>query len=44
MNTFTTKEETLALARCLSRNRDENGDGKITLDEVKWVRTHPVNN
>lgn len=36
MNTFTTKEETLALARCLSRNRDENGDGKITLDEVKW--------
>lgn len=36
MNTFATKKETLALARCLSRNRDENGDGKITLDEVKW--------
>lgn len=36
MNTFTTQEETIALARCLSRNRDENGDGKITLDEVKW--------
>lgn len=36
MNTFATQEETLALARCLSRNRDENGDGEITLDEVKW--------
>lgn len=21
---------------CLSRNRDENGDGKITRDEIKW--------
>lgn len=36
MNTFTTKGNTLALARCLSRNRDENGDGEISLDEVKW--------
>lgn len=36
MNTFSTKDETIALARCLSRNRDEDGDGKITLDEVKW--------
>ncbi|WP_185911622.1 MULTISPECIES: fimbrial protein [Bacteroides] len=36
MNTFTTRKEAIALARCLSRNRDENGDGKITLDEVKW--------
>lgn len=36
MNTFTTNTEAIALGRCLSRNRDENGDGKITLDEVKW--------
>lgn len=36
MNTFKTKSNAVALARCLSRNRDENGDGKITLDEMKW--------
>lgn len=36
MNTFTTKPEAIALARCLSRNRDENGDGIISPDEVKW--------
>ena len=36
MNTFTTRSGAIALARCLSRNRDENGDGTITLDEVKW--------
>lgn len=36
MNTFTTKKEATILARCLSRNRDENGDGQITADEVKW--------
>lgn len=36
MNTFTTNAEAIALGRCLSRNRDENGDGEITLDEVKW--------
>lgn len=36
MNTYATKEKAIALARCLSRNRDENGDGKITLNEVKW--------
>lgn len=36
MNTFTTKDQAIALARCLSRNRDEDGDGIITLNEVKW--------
>lgn len=36
MNTFKTSPEAIALARCLSRNRDENGDGIITTDEVKW--------
>lgn len=35
-NTFATKKEAIVLARCLSRNRDENGDGEITLDELKW--------
>ena len=25
-----------AIAECLSRNRDENGDGIIDLDELKW--------
>ena len=24
------------IAQCLSRNRDENGDGLITQDEIKW--------
>lgn len=36
MNTFATNSNAIALARCLSRNRDENGDGTITTDEVKW--------
>lgn len=36
MNTFSTKKEAIALARCLSRNRDENGDGIINSDELKW--------
>lgn len=35
-NTFTTIESTRVLARCLSRNRDEDGNGEISLDEVKW--------
>lgn len=36
MNTFTTQNEAVVVARCLSRNRDENGDGIITANEVKW--------
>lgn len=36
MNTFTTQSQAAVVARCLSRNRDENGDGQITADEVKW--------
>ena len=36
MNTFTTQNEAVVVARCLSRNRDENGDGIITADEMKW--------
>lgn len=36
MNTFKTNNDAIVLSRCLSRNRDENGDGQITLDEVKW--------
>lgn len=36
MNTFDTNKYAKALARCLSRNRDENGDGTITPDEIKW--------
>lgn len=35
-NTFTTYDETAVLARCLSRNRDEDGNGTISADEVKW--------
>lgn len=35
-NTFTTQEGAAVLARCLSRNRDEDGNGTISLDEVKW--------
>lgn len=35
-NTFQTKSDAIALARCLSRNRDEDGDGQISLDEMKW--------
>lgn len=36
MSTFATRNNAIALARCLSRNRDENGDGTISLNEVKW--------
>ncbi|MBD3591381.1 fimbrial protein [Bacteroides sp. GM023] len=36
MSTFATRNDAIALARCLSRNRDENGDGTISLNEVKW--------
>lgn len=36
MNTFKTQDGAAVVARCLSRNRDENGDGIISADEVKW--------
>lgn len=29
-------KDVAAIAECLSRNRDEDGDGKIDLDELKW--------
>ncbi|MCQ5300080.1 hypothetical protein NE644_22010, partial [Blautia wexlerae] len=29
-------KDVAAIAECLSRNRDENGNGKIDLDELKW--------
>jgi len=35
---FTAKSKTgeYGLYQCLSRNRDEDGDGKISADEIKW--------
>lgn len=35
-NTYTTNSKAKVLARCLSRNRDEDGNGYISADEVKW--------
>ena len=29
-------KDVAAIAECLSRNRDENGNGRIDLDELKW--------
>lgn len=31
-----TMQDVAAIAECLSRNRDENGNGTIDMDEVKW--------
>ena len=31
-----TMKDIAAIAECLSRNRDENGNGTIDMDEVKW--------
>ena len=32
----TALKATFGIYQCLSRNRDENGDGKIDADEIKW--------
>lgn len=35
-NTFATLDKAIVLARCLSRNRDEDGNGEISESEMKW--------